>query len=65
MKHLALEVNDGIALVTFGNPPLSVMTPQTVHELHEMLPALESSEVRAILIATREKTRYFPYLPIT
>jgi enoyl-CoA hydratase len=49
LKHLALEVNDGVALVTFGNPPLSVMTPQTVHELHEMLPALESSEVRAVV----------------
>ena len=50
MPHLALEIEDGIATVTFDNPPLSVMTPQTIHELHELLPQLEKSEVRAVVV---------------
>ena len=50
MEHLSLEIRKGVAIVTFDNPPLSVMTPQTVHELHELLPRLESQEVRAVII---------------
>ena len=50
MEHLSLDMQEGVAIVTFDNPPLSVMTPQTVHELHELLPRLESQEVRAVVI---------------
>lgn len=50
MEHLSLEIRKGVAIVTFDNPPLSVMTPQTIHELHELLPRLESEEVRAVVI---------------
>lgn len=49
MPHLKLDLQDGVAVVTFDNPPLSVMTGQTVHELHELLPQLESDAVRAVV----------------
>ncbi len=50
MAHLSLQIEDGVAIVTFDNPPLSVMTAQTVHELHELMPKLESSDIRAVVI---------------
>lgn len=50
MEHLSINMQEDVAIVTFDNPPLSVMTPQTVHELHELLPRLESQEVRAVVI---------------
>ena len=50
MSHLELELTDGIATVTFDNPPMSVMTPATVHELSEMLPRLAADDVRAVVL---------------
>ena len=49
MAHLTLAMHDDIAVVTFDNPPLSVMTPQTVHELHNLLPQLESDDIHAVV----------------
>lgn len=50
MPHLTLDMTDGLATITFDNPPLSVMTPQTARELWEMLPRLEQDDVRAVVI---------------
>ncbi|MEZ5558035.1 MAG: enoyl-CoA hydratase/isomerase family protein [Pseudomonadales bacterium] len=50
MNHLTLALRDGIAVVTFDNPPLSVMTPQTVHELHDLLARLAQDDVRAVVL---------------
>ena len=49
MSHLTLDVTDGIATITFSNPPLHVMTPQTINELHRMWGQLEDDAVRAIV----------------
>lgn len=43
MDHLSLDLKDGVATIVFDNPALSVMTPQTIHELHELLPRLSTS----------------------
>ena len=50
MNHLTFSLEEQIATVTFDNPPLSVMTPQTVHELHELLPTLAGDDVRAVIL---------------
>ncbi len=49
MGQLALGLRDGIAVITFSNPPLQVMTPPTMNALNRMLPQLRSDEVRAIV----------------
>lgn len=58
MSHLTLQTTDQIAIVTFNNPPLQVMTPQTVHELHELLPVLAADDVRAVVL-TGSSDEYF------
>ncbi len=58
MNHLSLDITDRVATVTFDNPPLSVMTPQTIHELHEILPTLAGDDVRAIILTGRSE-EYF------
>lgn len=57
MAHLSFDLHDnGVAQVTFSNPPLEVMTPQTVGELHELLPRLEQDDVRAVVfVGTDDK----------
>ncbi|ALE16052.1 Enoyl-CoA hydratase [Altererythrobacter epoxidivorans] len=59
MSHLELEVADGIALIRFDNPPLQVMTPQTMNELNAMLPRLQESDVRAVVFTGNAKSGYF------
>ena len=49
MAHLTLDLVDGIAIVHFANPPLEVMTPQTMNELNAMLPRLREEDVRAVI----------------
>jgi enoyl-CoA hydratase len=49
MAHLTLDISDGLAIVHFANPPLQVMTPQTMNELHAMLPRLREDDVRAVI----------------
>ena len=55
MSHLQLEITAGIATITFDNPPLSVMTPTTVLELHELLPRLEEEDIRAVVLTGRSR----------
>ena len=50
MAHLTLAIDAHIATIVFDNPPLSVMTPQTIHELNDLLPALASDDVRAVVM---------------
>ena len=38
MAHLSFDVVDSIATITFDNPPLSVITPKTIHELQDLFP---------------------------
>ena len=49
MAHLTLDLVDGIAIVHFANPPLEVMTPQTMNELNAMLPRLREEDIRAVV----------------
>ena len=51
MAHLTLDLVDGIAIVHFANPPLEVMTPQTMNELNAMLPRLREEDVRAVIFS--------------
>ena len=50
MAHLTLEVSDSIATLRFANPPLQVMTPQTMNELNAFLPRLSEPDVRAVIL---------------
>ena len=56
MGQLSLEIRDGIAVITFSNPPLQVMTPATLNELNRMLPDLRSDGVRAIVFTGSDAT---------
>lgn len=58
MPHLTLEIHDGIATVTFANPPLQVMTPTTINELNALLPRLKDNGVRAVVF-TGSDGQYF------
>lgn len=49
MAHLELEVDAAIAVVRFANPPLQVMMPQTMNELHAMLPRLAEDDIRGVV----------------
>ncbi len=49
MTQFTMEQQGEIAIVTFANPPLDVMTPETINELNEMLPRLEEDDVGAVI----------------
>ena len=59
MTHLSLSVADGLALIRFDNPPLQVMTPQTMNELNAMLPRLREDDVRAVVFTGNPASGYF------
>mgnify|MGYP001176961522 CR=1 FL=1 len=59
MTHLTLEIADGIALIRFDNPPLQVMTPQTMNELNAMLPRLNEPDVKAVVFTGNPASGYF------
>ena len=59
MTHLQLEMTDGIALIRFDNPPLQVMTPQTMNELNAMLPRLSEDDVRAVVFTGNPESGSF------
>lgn len=58
MAHLTLDLSDSIATLIFANPPLQVMTPQTMNELHALLPRLAEPDIRAV-IPTGSSEDYF------
>ena len=49
MPQLTFDLDGGVATVTITNPPLSVMDPDTLYELAQMLPQLRAAEVRAVI----------------
>jgi enoyl-CoA hydratase len=62
--QLALDLRDGIAVITFSNPPLQVMTPSTMNELNRMLPQLRSDEVRAIVFTGSDATCFIRHVSV-
>jgi enoyl-CoA hydratase len=50
MAHLELDITDTVATITFNNPPLQVMMPETVNELNALLPRLEEDDIRAVIL---------------
>lgn len=59
MPHLTLTIADGVATILFDNPPLQVMTPQSMNELNAMLPRLREDDVRAVVIGGNPASGYF------
>jgi len=51
-------MTDGIAQMRFDNPPLQVMTPQTMNELN-LLPRLSEDDVRAIVFTGNPESGLF------
>ena len=64
MDQLSLEIRDGIAVITFSNPPLQVMTPATLNELNRMLPDLRSDDVRAIVFTGSDSTYFIRHFSV-
>ena len=64
MGQLSLEIRDGIAVITFSNPPLQVMTPATLNELNRMLPDLRSDDVRAIVFTGSDATYFIRHFSV-
>jgi enoyl-CoA hydratase len=62
--QLSLDLRDGIAVITFSNPPLQVMTPSTMNELNRMLPQLRSDEVRAIVFTGSDATYFIRHFSV-
>ncbi|MEL7545635.1 MAG: enoyl-CoA hydratase/isomerase family protein [Pseudomonadota bacterium] len=50
MPHLSMDITDSVATLTFANPPLQVMTPQSMNELHRLLPRLAEPDIRAVIL---------------
>jgi enoyl-CoA hydratase len=59
MTHLTLTVTDGVATILFDNPPLQVMTPQSMNELNAMLPRLREDDIRAVVFGGNPASGYF------
>lgn len=59
MPHLTLSLEDGIALVVFDNPPLQVMTPQTMNEVNALLPRLREGDVRVVIFTGAAGSPWF------
>ena len=64
MDQLSLEIRDGIAVITFSNPPLQVMTPATLNELNRMLPDLRSDDIRAIVFTGSDSTFFIRHFSV-
>jgi len=64
MAHLSIDVKKGIATIIFDNPPLSVMTIQTIHELQKLFPRLEQDDVRAIVITGTSKDFFIRHFSV-
>jgi enoyl-CoA hydratase/carnithine racemase len=62
--QLALDLRDGIAVITFSNPPAQVMTPPMMNALHRMLPQLRSDEVRAIVFTGSDATCFMRHFSV-
>lgn len=59
MPHLTLDIQGGVAIIAFDNPPLQVMTPVTMNELNAMLPRLGEADVRAVVFAGNPASGFF------
>jgi enoyl-CoA hydratase len=64
MPQLSLEIADKIAVIKFSNPPLQVMTPQTMNELNRMMPTLRSDDVRAIVFTGTDSTYFIRHFSV-
>lgn len=58
MAQLTLNIEDHIATIIFSNPPLQVMTPTTLDELHALLPRLKDDDIRAVVLGGND-AKYF------
>lgn len=59
MNHLNLIVTDGVATVLFDNPPLQVITPQSMNELNALLPRLREDDIRAVVFGGNAASGFF------
>lgn len=59
MSHFSIEINAHIAVLTFNNPPLQVLTPSSINELGKVLPKLEQDETVRVLIITGHDSDFF------